>query len=244
MTTMDPRLSDYVLGGYSVVLTNPRPAWARAVLPYRIVSRSRCLVRELADVWLDAYREREGDLETVYGQAQERFGLKRVAVDGLCRWYQEGQELEFDVFTALSPAQEVVRRFLAGRPEVAIIGVGLPRAYVEEFLTGGASGPESAGFVEPFNPVLEVVKRDQLLAAGGTVLGFEPLVANGGLACSWFCNGLDREADEKLGIQTNAHGLIDSIEDAARVVRYIREDGHAEPGLWLPWLLIQYDAPS
>ena len=56
MTTMDPRLSDYVLGGYSVVLTNPRPAWARAVLPYRIVSRSRCLVRELADVWLDAGR--------------------------------------------------------------------------------------------------------------------------------------------------------------------------------------------
>src|SRR5450631_1012227 len=81
MTTTDPRLSDCVLGGYSVVLTKPRPAWARVVLPDRIVSRSRCLVGELADVWLDAYREREGDLETVYGQAQERFGLERAAVD-------------------------------------------------------------------------------------------------------------------------------------------------------------------
>jgi hypothetical protein len=113
-----------------------------------------------------------------------------------------------------------------------------------QFLTGGPSAPENAGFVESFNPVLDVVKRDQPLAAGGTVLGFEPLVANGGLACSWLCNGLDRDAEEKLGIQTNAHGLIDSMADAARVVRYIREDGHAEPGLWLPWLLVQYDAPS
>jgi hypothetical protein len=34
------------------------------------------------------------------------------------------------------------------------------------------------------------------------------------------------------------------MADAARVVRYIREDGHAESGLWLPWLLVQYDAPS
>src|SRR5580692_4871027 len=37
VTTADPRLSDCVLGGYSIVLTRPRPAWARAVLPDRIV---------------------------------------------------------------------------------------------------------------------------------------------------------------------------------------------------------------
>jgi hypothetical protein len=88
MTTTDPRLADCVLGGYSVVLTRPRPGWARAVLPDRIISRSRYLVGELADVWLDAYREREGDMETVYGQVRERFGLDRAAVDKLCRWYQ------------------------------------------------------------------------------------------------------------------------------------------------------------
>ena len=183
-------------------------------------------------------------METVYGQAQERFGLERAAVDKLCRWYQEGQELEFDVFTALPPAQEVVRSFLAGRSDVAIIGVGLPRAYIQEFLTVGPPPSENAGFVESFNPVVDVIKRDQPLTPGGTVLGFEPLVANGGLACSWLCNGLDRDAEEKLGIQTNAHGLIERLKDAARVVTYIREDGHAEPGLWLPWLLVQYDGPS
>jgi len=206
MTAMDPRLADCALGGYSVVLTRPRPDWARAVLPDRIISRSRCLVGEFADVWLDAYREREADMEAVYGQARERFGLERTAVDKLCRWYQ-GQELEFDVFTALPPAQEIVRSFLAGRSDVAIIGVGLPRAYAQEFVTGGPPQPQNAGFVESFNPVVDVVRRDQPLAAGGTVLGFEPLVANGGLACSWLCNGLDRDPAEKLGVQTNPHGL-------------------------------------
>jgi hypothetical protein len=108
----------------------------------------------------------------------------------------------------------------------------------------GPPRPEDTGFVDPFNPIVDVVKRDQPLAAGGTVLGFEPLVANGGLACSWLCNGLARDAAEKLGVQTNPHGLIENLEDAARVVTYIRKDGHAEPGLWLPWLLVPYDAPS
>ena len=243
MVTVDPRLADCALGGYSVVLTKPRPEWARGDLPERIISRSGCLVGNLADVWLDAYREREGDMEAVYSQARERFGLERAAVDKLCQWYQQGQELEFDVFTALTPAQEIVRSFLADRSDVAIIGVGLPRAYVQEFVTDGPPQLENGGFVESFNPVVDIVRRDKALAAGGTVIGFEPLVANGGLACSWLCNGLDRGAAEKLGVQTNPHGLIESLEDAARVVTYIREDGHAEPGLWLPWLLVQYDAP-
>jgi hypothetical protein len=72
------------------------------------------------------------------------------------------------------------------------------------------------------------------------VLGYEPLVIDGGLSCSWLCNGIDRDADEKLGITTNAFGLIERLEDAARVVRHIRDDGHAEPGLWLPWLVARY----
>lgn len=76
------------------------------------------------------------------------------------------------------------------------------------------------------------------------MLGFEPLVADGGLSCSWICNGLDREADEKLGIPTNSLGLIDNPDDAARVVTYIREGGRGEPGLWLPWLLVRYDVAT
>jgi hypothetical protein len=86
---------------------------------------------------------------------------------------------------------------------------------------------------------VDALGREQPLAGGGAALGFEPIVLNGGLSCSWLCNGIDRAADHKLGIKTNAFGLIEHREDADRVVQYIREDG-AEPGLWLPWLLVRY----
>ena len=87
---------------------------------------------------------------------------------------------------------------------------------------------------------MDALRRDQPLERGGMLLGFEPIVIDGGLACSWLCNGIDRDADEKLGIQTNESGVLDRLDDAERVVRYIREDGHAEPGVWLPWLLVRY----
>jgi hypothetical protein len=46
-------------------------------------------------------------------------------------------------------------------------------------------------------------------------------MANGGLACSWFCNGIDRVADESSGFRR--HGFIESLDDAARVVTHIRK---------------------
>ncbi len=79
-TTADPRLPDCVVGGYSVVLANPRPGLGPPVLPDRLISRSRCLVEEFADAWLDTYRAREGDMDAVDSEARERFGLDREAV--------------------------------------------------------------------------------------------------------------------------------------------------------------------
>ena len=58
------------------------------------------------------------------------------------------------------------------------------------------------------------------------------------MALQW----IDPFAEEKLGIQTNAFGLIESLDESARVVTHIREDGHAEPGLWLPWLIVGYES--
>ena len=75
----------------------------------------------------------------------------------------------------------------------------------------------------------------------GHILGFEPLVFNYSLSCSWLCNGLDTQVEEALGTKPNQHGLIDSFDRAVKSVEYIsRDDVGAEPGLWFPWLIIDH----
>ncbi len=239
MTTSDSRIENCVAYGYSVLVLRPRPDWARKELPERIVSESNCLKTDLTDVWLDAWREREGDMETVYREAHDHFGMDRDGVDKLCLWYQTKPEVDMHAFRTASAAEEVVRDLLPRRSDVVIVGVGLPRKYVDELLADD-TGPVDGAPAGISELVLDALRRDQPLAGGGTALGFEPIVVNGGLSCSWLCNGIDRDADDKLGIKTNKSGLIERLEDADRVVQYIREDGHAEPGLWLPWLLVRY----
>jgi hypothetical protein len=236
----DSRSDACVAYGYSILVPRQRPDWARKELPERIVSQSNCLKTDLTDVWLDAWREREGDMETVYREAHDHFALDRKAVDTLCLWYQTNPDVDMHAFRTVSAAEEVVRGLLPHRSDVVIVGVGLPRKYVNELFAGDTTGPVDGAPAGISELVLDALRRDQPLAPGGVALGFEPIVLNGTLSCSWLCNGIDRDADDNLGIKTNASGLIEGLEEADRVVQYIRDDGHAEPGLWLPWLLVRY----
>ncbi|HEU5171320.1 MAG TPA: hypothetical protein VFU46_12320 [Gemmatimonadales bacterium] len=78
-------------------------------------------------------------------------------------------------------------------------------------------------------------------SASGRRLGFEPLVFYHALGCSWLCNGLDRLVARDVGIRPNASGLLADADEAHRAVEYIsRDDVGAEPGLWLPWLLVEH----
>ena len=62
-----------------------------------------------------------------------------------------------------------------------------------------------------------------------------------GIEHSWLCNSLERDAAEQLGVTPNSNGLIDLYDDADRVAEYAnRDDVTTEPGLWLPWLIVQY----
>lgn len=232
--------AECVLAGHWIIQTRPRPDWARTQLPERIVSRSRCLVDEVGDVWMDAWAKRDGDLTGVYRQAKEKFGLTESAVDELCRWYEHADDVDFDVFQTKTAAKRIVDGYLSARPHVAILGLGLPRRHVEAYLATAPPVPDGPAPGTVVDPTAKVLSRGDSLEQGGSELGFEPLVAEYGLGCSWLCNGIDRDAADKLGIQTNANGLLDSLHDAERVVAYINEEGRGEPGVWLPWLLVRY----
>ena len=52
------------------------------------------------------------------------------------------------------------------------------------------------------------------------------------------CFNLDIK--ERFDISPNKYGLIELFDDACKCIEYIaRKEVGAEPGLWLPWLLIE-----
>jgi hypothetical protein len=82
---------------------------------------------------------------------------------------------------------------------------------------------------------------DRPMAQGGRVLGFEPLNYNITLGCSWLCNGLESDIARELDIHPNPSGLIEGFTAAQSCLAYItREDVEADPGLWLPWLIVDH----
>jgi hypothetical protein len=70
-------------------------------------------------------------------------------------------------------------------------------------------------------------------------LGWDVLCADYADFHSWFCNGIDHV--DAVGVGFNAHGFVDSFDDAQRVADYcnVPENG-AEPGYWAPWRITRY----
>jgi len=85
----------------------------------------------------------------------------------------------------------------------------------------------------------------QPLAPGGTPLGHEPLIAEVG--CS-FNSPASLHLDEaivwsRLGVQPNAHGLIDSYDEALAGCRDFGSEEVAGPDPlsdWFPGLIVRY----
>lgn len=79
------------------------------------------------------------------------------------------------------------------------------------------------------------------MPSGGTVLGFEPRLSDDwDLACSWHCNALAAKFVTRTGLKPNAFGMIDDFGTAQEFSRVIAREGLGEPGLWLPWLVVDY----
>jgi hypothetical protein len=131
---------------------------------------------------------------------------------------------------------------LAAATDLIMVELALGREHVAGFVAASIPPPPlpgQAAFGEA--GVRTGIRRDVTPTGDGRPLGFEPLVFDHALSCSWLCNGLESAVAQQLGIHTNDAGLIAGADQAARVVGYIsRPDVGAEPGLWLPWLLIEH----
>lgn len=236
--------SDYVVAGYFLALPEQRHEGFNDpdLIPPEVFSASCHATTLPSDAWIEwcgASEEERRAAAVDRGVAIER-------IPAIVRWTTD--HFDGDVrFANLCATRDAVARLRAvvgpADPRLAEIGLALPQSELERFLRV-ASPAQRPGFAPVGRSGAATgVAEGVPPAAGGVVLGHEPITCEGGgLSCSWLCTASEKGVHEALGIRTNANGLIESVDDAVRACAWIDEDiSRGEPGPWFPWLLIRYD---
>ncbi len=132
-------------------------------------------------------------------------------------------------FTTLSAAREYLTNLHNVGGLLTLLGLSLSEQHAAAMLTDEPSP----------NGCIAMLSRN-LAPQRGNVLGWEVLGDDFNGFHSWYCNGIEADA-EKWGIVPNQFGFIDSFEDAVRVAEHCNHpDTGAEPCDWAPWLVQQY----
>jgi hypothetical protein len=240
---METQLADFVSAGFFVTREVDRPSYVSTdLLPDRIVSASACIAPFIPDTWCIEWTQDSPDCRADDAKA---FALDSGALGKVTAWVTPrfGKTIGWpNVLKDINSAKDLVDLFLSSLPDVKVLELGLHRSMTAEFSREAEPPPQKPGFGPTGRQgVHEVILQGNPPAQGGNILGFEPLVFDGSLSCSWLCNSLDTVVEQVLGIRPSQYGLIGAFDDARRCVAYIsRDEVGAEPGLWLPWLIIDH----
>jgi len=238
------QLSDYRSGGYFLTRQAKRSDWMAEFLPDNILSISSDICDFVPDVWTLEWTS--SNLNTKQKKALE-FGLNAGAHQELMGWVTKEfnkKEIGFcKVIFRLEMARYIREHFLRHLPDMVLFGIGLHSSLCDDFLDKTKPAPTVPGFAPNGETGAHAaISLNLPLAPNGIPLGFEPVVHGiAGLECSWLCNSLEVDAREKFKISINERGFIDNFDDALKLTNLINKGViSAEPGLWLPWLLVDY----
>jgi hypothetical protein len=231
-------IDDFAAGGYFLTkYTGRADCMSSDLLPPRIISASDCIVDIVPDAWaVEWAKYNAGQRKREAAKA----GIPPDVLPQVIQWVTsrlDHSEIGWPVvFYSADVARHFARKFLPNDDEIVLIGVGLQRDLVNEFLE---EEKPSTGHGVP--GVYEALSRGESLEAGGEVLGFEVLGYEWGGFHSWLCNGLEVDGYREFKIRPNSHGFIATLEEAAMFAEYAsREEVGAEPALWRPWLVVKY----
>lgn len=240
---MELQLTEFVSAGFLVTREIDRPSYvSAALLPRRMVSASHCIAQFIPDTWCIGWTQ---DTQEERAEHAKAFGLESPVLEELTVWITERFDKSVrwpNIISDLETAKELISRFLSNLRDVRILELGLHESMVDRFCHVAEPPPQKPGFAPNGRQgVHEVILEAKLPNREGNILGFEPLVFCWTLSCSWLCNSLDIVIDQALSIKPNHYGFIETFDDACKCVEYIsRDDVGAEPGLWLPWLMIDH----
>jgi len=249
----NPPVTDFVAGGYLLVQPyhppqgRPPSMMPADLLPSPLLTSSSCLAEILPSewafgTWLPAVSREERE------RSASAWGIPANAIDGLIAWaaerVREGRVLHDDAFADVEVAREFAATFLPRRRDVRLLGLGLRREQVAEYLRDVARRDEVAfhGCGAP-NGVRDGVARGLPLETGGQDLGYEVTdVVLGQARDSWLCFPVQHQIRDELAIRPGSNGLLQSYEEAARVAEWCAtNDVGCGPSVWRAWRIVEYD---
>lgn len=235
----DPVAGDHLAGGYFVARLPPGPPpWMPERLGVgRAISASPDLVHIFpTPTWANDFQTLASD----FGLNPDERAAAGQSADDLLAAGAFGWP---NVFFDLQDAEAFRDRFASRRDEIVVIGIGLRLGHAKQFLEDIAAGLHRLNVDAGVGPagVTELLERRELLAHGGTTLGYELLGMDVPPLTSWAANALPLLVHDRLRISVNENGLIDSFQDAARAAEFISSpDVPSEPFNWTPWLIVEY----
>lgn len=244
--TVATDLSEFISAGFYVTRAVDRRAdMSAALLPATLVSLSGCISAFVPDTWCIAWTT---DSQAARLESAARFGLNAQALQELTEWATARFDTSVrwpNVLSNRDAAQELVRQFFGSLPGVKVLELGLHRTLVGKVCEAAEPPPQEPGFAPVGRQgIHELLLARNSLNPEGIPLGFEPLIFDYSLSHSWLCNYFSAASDAAdellLGIKPNQHGLIENYDDARRCVEVISRDVDAEPGMWLPWLIVDH----
>ncbi len=226
-----PINSKHISGGYFITKPVPRPAGPFSLLPETFLTGSDCFANIAPDLWaVDWENYTQNEVE----EQAAKFGIPAHLTAEMVRWVsaQMNGGHHPNAFLSLPMASEFVQRFVTSGG-VDIVGIGLHTSLLPSFY-GQLEKDANRGY-----GLLDRVDRKDLLANGGSALGYELLGYGAVHFHTWLCHDAPDEAAKLFGVRPNQNGLISKLEDAIQVTEHLVKTG-AEPAIWEPWLLVKY----
>ena len=235
------RSLEYTSGGYFLTKRFRRREWMSAELvPEYVVSLSPCVTEVFPDSWFlnEAPNQTNIDIAAKMGVQPHRLAelypwMKRHPPEPANIWPY--------AFSKLDTASEFAREFLQGAADVLLLGTSLHKEFLEALL--GEAGPmhDSMFASGPYvSERTEVLRLGLPPADDGNLMGFEVFGDAVKESHTLLCTGGEKDVHAEFGIRLNQNGLFGTLRDAHRVAQWASFEGHAEPCLYLPWRLEQY----
>ncbi|WP_066074665.1 hypothetical protein [Neobacillus soli] len=229
----------YISGGYYIVSSIKRPEYMdKDLIPDTIYSASECLCDfhpEINILWGGSKRSKK-DYAQKLNINESTFNEVEKRVEEMF----EAEKFTYpQVFTTVELAKEFFCKFLKHLTNAKVIGIGLPKKLVNEFIeyeeTEKKTEKEKYGIEKLF------LNKTQIDVKGAKMLGYEVIGFEYGTFHSYLCNGLEKDFKKHFGFTLNENGFIPSLEEAIRFCDYSNdEELGTEPVLWLPWAIFEY----